>query len=97
MKQVRDYYETKNSPVVKWNSIRLVIALVCLMGRSITHIGFVLVFTQPPVERGLYMRITKSLDILIENEGRSIVQGNSNAYLLQVHRNVYGSKIEERV
>ena len=87
----------KKSPVVKWNSIRLVIALVCLMGRSITHIDFVLAFTQPPVERGVSMRIKKGLDILIENEGRSIVQGNSNAYLLQVHRNVYGSKVEERV
>ena len=83
--------------MVKWNSIILVLALVCLMGWSTNQIDYVLAFTQGPVESDVYMRIPKGMDIVIDNEGNSIFQGNSNEYVLQVHRNVYVSKVSGRV
>ena len=43
------------------------------------------------------MRIKKGLYLLIDNGGNIIVQGNPNDYVIQVHRNVYWSKVAGRV
>ena len=80
-------------PVVKWNSIIFVLALVCLIGWSTTHIDYVLEFPQAPVDRDVYMRIPKVMDLVIYNKFKSIVQWKPNDYLLRVHRNLYGSKV----
>ena len=84
-------------PVVKWKSIILVLLLVCLMGWSTTQIDYVLAFTQAQLKCDFYTRIQKGLDLVIENEGKSIVQGNPNDYVVQVHINVYRSKLSGRV
>ena len=98
MKPERDYDETKtHSHVEKWNSIILVLALVCLMGWSTTQIDYVLAFPQAPVESDVYMRIPKGMDLVIYNEDNIIVQGKPNNYVLQLHRNVYVSKVSRRV
>ena len=85
MKPGRNYVKTKTySSVVKWNLIILLPA-------------YVLAFIQFLVECDVYMRIPKDLDIVINNEGKSIVQGNKNDYVLQVQRNLYESKVAGRV
>ena len=38
----------------------------------------------------------KVMDIVIDNEEKIIVQGNPNEYVLQLHRDVYGSKVAGR-
>ena len=48
------------------------------------------------MENDVYMSIPKGLNLVFENEGKSIVQDNPNDYVLQVHRNVYGSKVAGR-
>ena len=73
------------------------LALVCLMRWSTTHIAYVLAFPQAPVERDVYMRIPTGLDLIFDDEGNIIVQGKPNYYVLQVHRSLYVSKVSERV
>ena len=52
------------------------------------QLDYVLAFPQAPVERELYMRIPK---------GFEINGGNSDDYLLKIHRNIYGQKQAGRV
>ena len=85
------------SPVANWNPIRLVLELVYLMGWSTNHIDYIIAFLQATVQRVAYMRIPKGSDRVTENEGKNIVQRNPNEYFIQVHINVYESKVAGRV
>ena len=68
MKPGRDYDETKTYfTEIKWNSIILLLSLVCIMGCSTTNIDYVLAFNQEPVEHDINLRIPKGLVPLIDN------------------------------
>ena len=71
-------------------------ALVCLMVCPTTQIDCILAFPQAPAKTDVYMNIPKDMALVIYNLGENIIQSNSNYYTLQLHRNLYGSKVDWR-
>ena len=82
------HYELTYAPVVKWYSIRLVLALTLVNGWYTQQIDYVLAYPQAPIEREIYMKIPRGMEI----EGR-----NKEDYVLKLHRNIYGQKQACRV
>jgi hypothetical protein len=58
MKKVIHYKETY-APVVKWNSLRLILTLSALNNWHTSKLDYVLAYLQAPVEKELYTRIPK--------------------------------------
>ena len=82
------HYELTYAPVVKWYSIRLVLALTLVNGWYTQQIDYVLAYPQAPIEREIYMKIPRGMEI----EGK-----NKEDYVLKLHRNIYGQKQAGRV
>ena len=74
------HYEETYAPVAKWNSIRILLTLALLHNWKTTQLDYVLAFPQAPVEKELYMEISKGFE------------GASGDYALRIHRNIYGAK-----
>ena len=49
------------------------------------------------MEHDVYMRIPKGLDLVIDNKGKHNFKGKPNDYVLQINRNIYGSKVSGKV
>ena len=71
------------APVVKWNSLRLILTLSALNNWHTSKLDHILAFPQAPVEKELYMKIPK---------GFQIDKGEKDEFVLNVHKNVYGQK-----
>lgn len=82
------HYDETYAPVASWNSIRLLLTLTAVHKWHTKQLDFVLAFPQAPVDRDIYMKIPK---------GFELDQGNSNDYVLKLHKNVYGQKQAGRV
>ena len=83
------HFEESYSPVVKWHSIRTVLALSTINKWHTKQIDYVHAFPQAPIDRELYMKIPKGFDL-----GEGIDQ---DKYVLQIHRNIYGKKDSGRI
>jgi Reverse transcriptase (RNA-dependent DNA polymerase) len=77
------HYEESYSPVATWNSIRTMLILAAQYQWHTVQIDYVLTFPQAPIERTLYMEIPRGFEL----EGY-----DRKDYVLQLLRNVYGSK-----
>jgi hypothetical protein len=62
MKKGIHYTETY-APVATWNSIRLLLTLTAVHGWHTKTMDYVLVYTQAPAEKDLYMKIPKGFEI----------------------------------
>ncbi len=82
------HYDQTYAPVASWNSIRLLLILVAMMGWHTQQIDYVLAFPQAPVEKEIYMKIPKGFEVTGEN---------AKDYVLKLKRNVYGQKQAGRV
>jgi hypothetical protein len=82
------HYDETHAPVVKWNSLRLILTLAALNNWHTSKLDYVLAYPQAPVEKELFMKIPK---------GFSIDEGKNEDYVLNVHRNIYGQKQAGRV
>jgi Reverse transcriptase (RNA-dependent DNA polymerase) len=77
------HYEESYSPVATWNLIRTMLILAAQHKWHTVQIDYVLAFPQAPIERTLYMEIPRGFEL----EGY-----DRKDYVLQLQRNVYGSK-----
>jgi Reverse transcriptase (RNA-dependent DNA polymerase) len=82
------HYQESYSPVASWNSIRTMLILAAQHNWHTEQIDYVLAFPQAPIERTLYMEIPKGYELEGEHDRKD--------YVLQLHRNVYGSKNARR-
>ena len=57
------HYDQTYAPIVKWNSIRMLLSMVAVHGWHTQQIDYVVAFTKAPVERDLYMRIPKEISL----------------------------------
>ena len=62
--------------------------MVAIHGWHTTQLDYVQAYPQTPVEKELYMRIPKGIEL----EG-----GNSKQHVLKLHQNIYGQKQAGRV
>ena len=83
-----NHYELTYAPVVKWYSIRLVLSLTLVNGWYTQQIDYVLAYPQAPIEKEIFMKIPRGMEI----KGR-----NKDNYVLKLHRNIYGQKQAGRV
>jgi hypothetical protein len=81
-----NYWETF-SPVASWAAIRMVLIITLIHGWTTKQIDFVLAYTQADVECELFMAIPKGFE----------VDGNTNDYVLKLHKNLFGQKQAGRV
>jgi Reverse transcriptase (RNA-dependent DNA polymerase) len=77
------HYEESHSPVASWNLIRTMLLLAAQYNWHTVQLDYVLAFPQAPIERTLYMEVSKGFKI----EGHE-----RKDHVLKLHRNVYGSK-----
>ena len=82
------HYELTYSPVVRWFSVRLLLALALANSWHTTQIDYVLAYPQAPIEREIYMEIPR---------GMRVKGGKREDYVLKLHRNIYGQKQAGRV
>jgi transposase InsO family protein len=82
------HYDETYAPVASWNSIRLLLTLTAVHKWHTKQLDFVLAFPQAPVDREIYMKIPKGFDL---------DKGDSEDYVLKLHKNVYGQKQAGRV
>ena len=77
-------YDLTYAPVASWAIIKLLLALTLILGWHTVQLDYVLAFTQAPVEREMYMKIPKGIE----------VAGASNPanYCFEIKRNIYGQK-----
>jgi len=73
---------------VKWYSIRMMLALALVNNWHTQQIDYVLAYPQAPIEREIFMKIPRGMEI----GGR-----NKEDYVLKLHRNIYGQKQAGRV
>jgi len=73
---------------VKWYSIRTMLALALVNNWHTQQIDYVLAYPQAPIEREIYMKIPRGMEI----GGK-----DKNDYVLKLHRNIYGQKQAGRV
>ena len=76
------------SPVVTWFTIRMVLVLSIITGRSTCQVDFILAFLQSNIEFNMYIDNTKG----IENKG--IIR---TAHVLNLLKNIYGQSQVSRV
>ncbi len=77
------------APVASWNSVRLLLALVCCKGYHTTQIDYVQAYPQAPVEREIYMEIPRGFAVT--------GVANQRECVLKIHRNIYGQVQAGRV
>ena len=82
------HYELTYCPVVRWFSVRLLLALSLVNNWKTTQIDHVLAYPQAPIERKIYMEIPRGMQLRV---------GNKEDYVLKVNRNIYGQKQAGRV
>ena len=71
------HYDHSYAPVSTWNSIRLLLIMTAVRGWHTKKIDYVAVFTEAPVERELYMKIPK---------GVNVSNKPSEDYVLKLHK-----------
>lgn len=76
-------YEQSYAGVVKWGSVRLLLALVVSLGWHTTQIDYVLAYPQAPLQRETYMEIPV---------GISMTREERRDHVLKVEKNIYGQK-----
>ena len=81
-------YDITYSPTASWPAIRLALSMVLLHGWHAKQVDYVLAYPQAPAARPMYMSIPKGCDI---------PGYNSNEWVLNVRRNIYGGKDSGRV
>jgi hypothetical protein len=84
-----EHYDMTYSPVASWNSVRMLLTLTALHGWHTKQIDFVQAFAQAPIEKTLYMKIPKGIDLECDSDPKD--------YVLKLHRNIYGQKQAGRV
>ena len=82
------HYDHSYAPVASWNSIRLLLTMTAVHGWHTKQLDYVAAFPQAPVERELYMKIPK---------GVNLRNKSSDDYVLKLHKNTYGQKNAGRV
>ena len=81
-----NYWETY-SPVVQWNSIRLVLILTLMQGWATKQIDFIMAYPQAEIECPMYMEIPQGF----------VVKGSPHEHALLLKKNIYGQKQADRV
>eukprot|EP00546_Thalassionema_frauenfeldii_P000512 CAMPEP_0178932584 /NCGR_PEP_ID=MMETSP0786-20121207/22717_1 /TAXON_ID=186022 /ORGANISM="Thalassionema frauenfeldii, Strain CCMP 1798" /LENGTH=505 /DNA_ID=CAMNT_0020609929 /DNA_START=184 /DNA_END=1701 /DNA_ORIENTATION=- len=82
------HYEQNYAPVASWNSIRTMLAMTAVHEWHTKQLDYVLAFPQAPSKGRLYMKIPR---------GFQIDQGKSEDYLLELKKNLYGTKNAGRI
>ena len=77
------HYDHSYAPVAPWNLIRLLLTMTVVHGWHTKQLDYVAAFPQAPVERELYMKIPK---------GVNLRNKSSDDYVLKLHKNTYGQK-----
>jgi hypothetical protein len=88
-KEFVDYWSTY-SPVVSWNTVRLLVTFALLNDWHMQSIDFVLAFPQAPVKTDIYMKPPTVPDKFLIPDLPSLSDRASNVYKLL--RNLYGLK-----
>jgi hypothetical protein len=83
-------YWTTYSPVVSWNTVRLIIVMALVNNWHMQSIDFVLAFPQAPIKTDIFMRPPKVPHDFIIPDLPSFADRFTNAYKLL--RNLYGLK-----
>ena len=81
-------YDRTYAPVASWPAIRLLLILSSIYNWHTIQLDYVLAYPQALVERTLFMRMPKGVEV----EG-----DNTEEHVLQIERNVYGQKQAGRV
>jgi hypothetical protein len=79
-----NYWETYD-PVVKWASVRLILAIAKIHGLPSKSIDFILLFPQADLEFPVYMQLPIGLDAP-DNADRKL-------YVLKLNKSIYGLKL----
>ena len=88
MREGEDYDKTY-APVASWMSIRLLLTFVVAFGWNTQQVDYVAAYTQAPIERDMYMEFPR---------GFTAPGGaDRKAFVLKLHRNLYGQKQAGRV
>ena len=82
------HYDQSYAPVASWNSIRMLLTMTAVHGWHTKQLDYVAAFPQAPIERELYMKVPRGVEV----EG-----GNSEDHVLKLHKNTYGQKNAGRV
>ena len=64
------HYDQTYGPVASWNSIRLILILSSVNKWKMVQLDCIMVFSQAPVQKELYMKITKEFQL--DNKGDTI-------------------------
>ena len=62
------HYDQNYAPVCTWSAIILLLTLVVTNNWHTKQLDYVLAFTQPPVEKELYMEIPKGVQVSVEGQ-----------------------------
>jgi Reverse transcriptase (RNA-dependent DNA polymerase) len=81
-------YDQTYAPVVGWPAIRLLLTMVLIHGWHTIMIDYVQAYPQAPVERPMFMEIPK---------GFKANAPKGDDYVLEILRNIYGSRQAGRV
>ena len=82
------HYTKTYAPVASWATIRLILTIALMFKWPTRQLDYKLAFPQAPIERELFMKIPKGYDI---------DEGDTNDYVLQLNKNLYGQKQAGRV
>ena len=82
------HYTETYAPVASWATIRLILTIALMFRWPTRQLDYKLAFPQAPIERELFMKIPK---------GYVIDDGDTNDYVLQLNKNMYGQKQAGRV
>ena len=82
-------YDKTYAPVASWMSIRLLLTFVVAFGWHTQQVDYVAAYTQAPIDREMYMEFPR---------GFKVPGGvDRKAFVLKLHRNLYGQKQAGRV
>ena len=88
MREGEDYDKTY-APVASWMSICLLLTFVVAFGWHTQQVDYIAAYTQAPIDRDMYMEFP---------QGFTVPGGvDRNAFVLKLHRNLYGHKQARRV
>ena len=71
------------APVVTWFAIRLMIVCAMVLGWQLWQVGFVIAYTQVPIECDMYMKLPAGIEV----KG-----GTAETHVLKVPKNLYGGR-----
>ena len=77
-----DYWHTY-APVVNWSTVKMVLLLTTLAGWDSRQIDYVLAFLQAPIDADVFCHLPA---------GFHIKDGNDDEYVIQLVKNLYGTK-----